>query len=773
LVGYTQIVVSKDSINPNKKDSRNFELLCDMAELTSLFEKKSSLSDFLQDVVSMVGAHMKSDVCSVYLYNQQKNELIMRASHGLSIPENQTITLKPGEGITGKSFEESRSIREGKANQNPYFKPIPGIEEDMYQAFLAVPIRRGVTRIGVLTLQDRRKNAFSTHDTRALKAIASQLAASLENAEVLMEMYQSPIDDKKKATILSGVSTSSKIAIGTSVIFRSKTTSFTPISLPADPVEPINETEELIGFARSLASTKEQLESMQLMLDNKVAEMADLIFGAHLLMLRDEKFSGAMQEKIQHGSSAVRAVTEVVNAYVNTFSQHQNLRIREKAQDILDLGLRLLKNLSNPDHPVLDYSGQIIIAADLFPSELVRISAQNATGLVTLGSGHTAHIALLARSLKLPTIFVHSEQILNIPDGSRLIIDGSHEELHVDPNDKIFHEFEQIIAQNQQITDISCPKFTVTQDGVSVKVLANVNLIQDVETALSCNAEGIGLYRSEFPFLVRNDFPSEEEQTKLYRRVLEPMENREVVIRTLDIGGDKLMGTQQQHQETNPFLGFRGIRFSLSNLEIFTDQLRAIIRAGKDRDLRIMFPMISSLDEFLLAKEQVQSILEELKLEGLEHNPKPQLGAMIEIPAAVEIAKDLNKHADFLSVGTNDLIMYTLAVDRTNEKIGAMYTAHHPAVLRSLDRIIRSLGNSVHKLSVCGEAVHDTALLTFLIGRGVRKVSVDPNRIPKLKSQIIDMNFRKAQKISRDMLKIHTLKDMAGYIRTQGLGIYG
>jgi phosphotransferase system enzyme I (PtsP) len=766
-------VVSKESINPNKKDARNFELLCDMAELTALFEKKSSLSEFLYDVVSMVGAHMKSDVCSVYLYNQEKNELIMRASHGLTIPENQIITLKPGEGITGKSFEESRSIREGRASQNPYFKPIPGVEEHMYQAFLAVPIRRGVTKIGVLTLQDKRKNAFSSHDTRALKAIASQLAASLENAEVLMEMYQSPNKDSSQTTILSGVSTSSKIAIGSSVLFRSKTASFTPIPVPVEQHLPCNETEELVAFARSLTATKEQLESLQLMVDNKVAEMADLIFGAHLLMLRDEKFSGAMQEKIQTGSSAARAVTEVVNSYVHTFSQHQNQRIREKAQDILDLGLRLLKNLTNPDNPILDYTDQIIIAADLFPSELVRISAQNAAGLVTLGSGHTAHIALLARSLKLPTIFVHSEQIVSIPDGTLLLIDGSHEELHIDPHGKIISEFQQIIAQNTELTEIPCPKVSVTEDGVPIKVLANVNLIQDVETALNCNAEGIGLYRSEFPFLVRNDFPSEEEQTRLYRRVLEPMESGEVVIRTLDIGGDKLMGVQQQYQESNPFLGFRGIRFSLSNLEIFTDQLRAIIRAGKDRDLRIMFPMISSLDEFLLAKDQVLSILEELKQEGLDHNPKPLLGAMIELPAAVEITKDLNKHADFLSVGTNDLIMYTLAVDRTNEKIGSMYTAHHPAVLRSLDRIIRSLGNSVHKLSVCGEAVHDLALLTFLLGRGVRKVSVDPNRIPKLKSSIIGLNLRRAQKISRELLKIHTLKDMDSYITKQGLNLNG
>ncbi len=765
--------MNSESINPNKKDTRNFDLLCDIAELTALFEKESSLSDFLKDVVHMVAAHMRADVCSVYLYNQAENTLFMRATKGLDPPRGVTISLKPGEGITGKAFEESRSIREGRANQNPFFKPIPGIEEEQYSAFLAVPIRRGVTKIGVLTLQDKRKNAFSSQDTRALKAIASQLAASLENAEVFMELYQTPVSSTTfDVSRVSGSSAGTNIAIGSAFILRTRSASFSPLPIPKAYGPKLSETEELTRFAKSLGQTKHQLETMQKELDSKVAEVADLIFSAHLLMLRDEKFSGAMQQKIHEGKSSELAVVEVVNHYVELFNNHENSRIREKAQDILDLGLRIVRNLVDHEMVSGDYSGQIIITPDVFPSELVKLSAQNAAGLVAFGSGNTAHIALLARSLGLPVLFFHDESVLSIPLGSQLILDGSHEELLIGPDEKVVKEYRQLIEQSEKIAAVSCPRESYTRDNRRIRVLANVNLIKDVEVAQECFAEGVGLYRSEFPFLVRNDFPSEEEQTRLYRRVLDPMKNKEVVIRTLDVGGDKLLGNQQQSPESNPFLGFRGIRFSLSNPEIFSDQLRAILRSGSDSDLSIMFPMVSSLDEFMAAKEFVRFALAELAHDGLEHNSEPKLGSMIELPAAVEIIGDLAEAADFLSVGTNDLIMYTLAVDRTNEQIGSMYTPHHPAVLRSLKRIIEGSGSKLDKLSICGEAVHDPALLTFLVGMGITKFSVDPNRIPRLKALIQNIDFTQAREIAEEMISIKTLKQMDTFISSRELNYH-
>lgn len=753
-----------------RNNSRNFDLLCDMAELMALYEKKSSLQDFLQDLVEMVARHMSADVCSVYLHNQANNLLVLRATIGLSLQPGQIVSLKPGQGITGVAFEESRSIREGNARSNPHFVALPGIEEDEYHAFLAVPILRGGTRIGVLTLQDRKKNAFSLQDTRALKAIASQLATSIENAEVLMEIHQEEAPLKPVSMKVSGNSAGSGIAIGSALVMRTRSSTFRPLPTPERRLdEEFSVTDELTRFAHALQKTKVQLETMQRTLDIKVAEVADLIFSAHLLILRDDKFSGAMQQDIQEGSTAEEAVTRVVNHYMEIFTRQENPRLREKAQDILDLGIRLVRNLANVDHMAGDYSGQIVIAPDVFPSEVVKLAAQNAAGFVAFGSGQTAHVALLARSLKLPALFVSTDEILSVSTGTRLILDGSHEELHINPSQSVIDRFTAITPGTSEKKAQESPKYCATKNGGAVRILANVNLIQDVETAIQYEAEGVGLYRSEFPFLVRNDFPSEEEQTRLYRRVVEPMEGREVVIRTLDVGGDKLLGIHQEFRESNPFLGFRGIRFSLSNREIFSDQIRAILRAGHDSNLHIMFPMISSLDEFLAAKHEVGLATAELAAEGLPHNPNPKLGAMVELPAAVEIADQLALHGDFLSIGTNDLIMYTLAVDRTNEKIGGMYTPHHPAVLRAIHRVVKAMGPKVSNLSVCGESVNDPAFMTFLLGLGITKLSVDPNRIPQLKLRVNNTDLAQATTISQEMLNIHSLSDMASYLRGRKL----
>jgi phosphotransferase system enzyme I (PtsP) len=766
-------MVQIDSVNPNKKDTKNFELLCNMAELTALFEKKSSVPDFLQDVVKMVASHMRADVCSVYLYNDQSKELVLRATVGLHQPKDGSIRLTPGEGITGKSFEESRPIREGKASQNPFFKPIPGIEEEQYQAFLAVPIRRGVNRIGVLTLQDKRSNVFTSQDTRALKAIASQLAATLENAEFLIELYQDQRTETETLTEVDGTSAGTGIAIGSAFLLRTRTASFR--TLPIPPREPdfiFSETDELTRFAHALSHTKTQLEQMQHALDERVAEVADLIFSAHLLMLRDEKFSGAMQEKIQKGATADEAVISVVNSYVELFGRQENARVREKAQDILDLGHRLVKNLARLEHISGDYSGQIVIAPDIFPSEVVKLAAQNAAGLVALGSGHTAHVALLARSLKLPALFVSEESVLAIELGVPLIIDGNQERLYISPGSDVLTRYQAVLQQSQtKSSTISCPRECKTEDLVNITVLANVNLIQDVELAVSCHAAGIGLYRSEFPFLVRNDFPSEEEQTRLYKRVMDPMGGLEVVIRTLDVGGDKLLGAHQQYRETNPFLGFRGIRFSLANIEIFREQLRAILRAGFGRNLKIMFPMISSLDEYFLAKDEVYRAMDELAKDDLEFNEDPKLGAMIELPAAVEVAGELAEETDFLSVGTNDLIMYTLAVDRTNEHIGRMYKSHHPAILRMLMRLFNNIGSSISELSVCGEAANHPALTRFLIGSGIRKLSVDPNRIPMLKKNVSTLSIENTKAFAQDLRLLSSIRDVENYLKEREVGI--
>jgi phosphoenolpyruvate-protein kinase (PTS system EI component) len=294
-------------------------------------------------------------------------------------------------------------------------------------------------------------------------------------------------------------------------------------------------------------------------------------------------------------------------------------------------------------------------------------------------------------------------------------------------------------------------------------VLANINLLTDLNTALDVGADGIGLYRSEFPFIIRNDFVEEDEQHLIYRQITESFPEKEIVLRTVDIGGDKLIGDVTD-AERNPFLGVRGIRFSLAHREMFRDQLRAMLRAGVDRDLRILFPMVSTVEEVELGREEIQGVQEELEKRGIPHNTRPKVGAMIELPSAVEAIEEIAEASDFLSIGTNDLVMYLLAVDRTNERLNELYRSYHPAVLRVLRRIAAGVGDHLDELSVCGDSAADPVMLPFLLGIGIRKLSVSPSRIPELRSRIRSYTVAETEEIRDQMLAIKNNREMEAYL---------
>jgi phosphotransferase system enzyme I (PtsP) len=344
-----------------------------------------------------------------------------------------------------------------------------------------------------------------------------------------------------------------------------------------------------------------------------------------------------------------------------------------------------------------------------------------------------------------------------VPRDAELLLDTTIGILYVNPSVEIKSSYSNVVESVPVFGDSEVPVITETVNGVRITVQANINIIHDVEVADSVNAEGIGLYRSEFPFIIRNEFPSEEEQYRIYRKIFSKSDGKECILRTLDIGGDKMPGYTDGGVEANPFLGFRGIRFSLGHPEVFQDQIRAMLRAGDGWNLKIMFPMISSIDEFQTAKALVDGCIRDLEDEGQPANKNPLVGAMVELPAAVEIIDELSSAADFLSIGTNDLIMYTLAVDRTNEKVRSMYKAWHPAVLRSLKKIAdQALANET-ELSVCGEAASNPEFLRFLIGLKIRKFSVDPLKIPEVKAAVINSNTRVCEEFAEEALSSATV----------------
>lgn len=748
----------------------NVDLICDISELAGLFEKSDSLSDFLQSAVSIVAYHMRSAVCSIYLYEEETEVLTLAATQGLNKEGVGKVSLKLGEGIVGAALKELRPICEGHGSLNPNFKRIDGIFEENYEAFLAVPILlRGVMRVGVLVAQDPQPNYFHENDIKALKAISSQLAVVIENAKLLMSLHEAEkrIGDKAPSSgetasapsFIKGVTASSGIVRGTAFILDGH--GYDVLMAPADDDEhPFTQKDFEIALQESVS----QLTLLQNRMEEKLGDVASLIFNAHLLILKDDGFSGQMERLIEEGTPADRAVTRVVNDYIGLFSKSSNPRLQEKVLDVKDLGHRLLRNLQQHGEDEGDYAGQILVARELLPSDVLKFAAQNVEGIVIVQGGVTAHISILARSLRVPMVFVENETILDLDDGTLILIDANQGTLFLDPSDSVLKQYDALVNRQEEEKRSVTPE-TFTKDGSKIKLLSNVNLLSDIEFANENKAEGIGLYRSEFPFIIRNEFPSEEAQRLIYEKIYSAIgDDREITLRTLDVGGDKKLPYHSHDEEANPFLGLRAIRFSLKNLPIFKQQIRAMLRAGAKKDLRVMFPFISSVDDFEAAKAVLMTCIDELEEEGVPHNTSPKVGLMVELPAAIEIIDELAEVADFFSIGTNDLIQYLLAVDRTNESVSNMYVSHHPAVLRAVYRIVSSAINNDVDVSVCGDMALNEDMLKFLIGIGIRKISIDPQQIPRVQAFVTGLHTEEARQHARKLLRFGTLREVNRFL---------
>ena len=741
----------------------NVELICNIGELTDLFREKSDIRGFLYKVVKTVSAHMKTEVCSIYMYDEFLDKLILEATEGLNPDLIGKLILSVGEGLVGTALKELQPILEKQGSDNPNFKAIPGSNEEQYEAFLAVPILQGVTRIGVLVLQHSKPGFFNRNDMMALKAIASQLATTLENARLLMSVnrkQEKPVF-QKKISVIRGRPVVGGIALGYAYVLEDEH----------------NERNRLLynvgckgmgieEFQEALQLTAHQLQVLQAEMEERLSDVASLIFSTHLLMLQDTSFVGHIEDEIREGKNPCQAVIDRVEYFAGIFIQSENDRVMEKVQDIRDLGHRLLRNLAMEEQQTGDYSGQIVIARELLPSELVKMTAQHVEGLVLYGQGASAHIAILAKSLEVPVVYTEDKELFSIETDTPVILDGIQGNLLVNPNEDSREEYQKLKSATKDLSEIGrdvVPE-TYTADGSRISLLATINLLSDIPTALKVKAEGIGLYRSEFPFIIRTSFPSEEEQFLVYRKIFDGMSSEIMTLRTLDIGGDKILSYVPDQEEENPFLGLRAIRFLLQNKKIFVSQLKAMLRAGQGRKFRIMFPLISSLDDFLEARRMVEKSREFLHRDGFECKTMPELGVMVELPSAVEMAEELAREADFLSIGSNDLIQYMLGVDRTNEKVSSLYEARHPAILRALARVITAAEKETCPLSICGNMASDKGMLYYLVGAGMKNFSMLPRNIPEAQHFINSLDMESAKKDANLLQKMGTLKEVDKYL---------
>jgi phosphotransferase system enzyme I (PtsP) len=727
------------------------KLICDVGEITDLFHDAPSMEEFLQKITGMVTRHMECEVCSIYLYYVNQHELVLKATKGLNPASINQVKMKIGEGLTGQSLKEKRPICEGQAKNNPNFRFFPGLGEEKFESFLAVPILRGSVEIGVMVIQSEKKDYFSSEDIQVFRAITTQLAATIETARLLItlndkkEKIPAPVPQDLK--FIQGRCGSEGVAFATTIVINESLTELQQYELGGRQYSEAD-------LHRALEETERQLGDLQVKLEATLLDMTALIFTAQILMLKDKGFTDSLFTLIRGGVNPPQAIIDVVYDYVSKFSRINDTYLREKIYDVKDVGRRLLENLTGRTQAQHNYQDKIVIARELFPSDALKLFSQKVKGIILLSGGATSHVAILARSLNIPLVVTNEFGLLSLDPTTDVLLDAYMGYIHINPDPLVKAKVLQREELNRNISSLKkmIQEHPMTRDGIAVKFMANINLLGDLKAANEFKADGVGLYRTEFPFMIRSNFPSEEEQYLIYRRLVEGMPGKEITLRTLDIGGDKILSYSDYVKEENPFLGMRSIRLSLKYIDVFVAQLRAILRAGAHRRIRILFPMISSMDEFLQAKSVVQECVHQLKTERKEFIQNPSLGVMVELPSIVEIIDEMAQEADFFSIGTNDLVQYMLAVDRTNDRVAQLYLPHHPSVLRALKRIVDAGLKHGKEVSICGDMANEPKYLSLLLGLGIRCFSMDARYLPRTHERLRQVSIQECEKLTQEVL---------------------
>lgn len=527
---------------------------------------------------------------------------------------------------------------------------------------------------------------------------------------------------------------------------------------------------EIAKLENAVAVSKEELIKVKEKASEELGAEEAEIFEAHLLVLEDPELIGSAIDKIKtENVNAEYALNEIKEMFVSMFESMDNEYMKERAADIKDVTNRILRHILGIK--VVDLSALseevVLIAHDLTPSDTATMNKKMVLGFLTDIGGRTSHTAIMSRTLEIAAIVGLSDITSNVKDGDFVVFNGDTGEVIVNPDEETINKYTELkvkYEEERKALQLLKGKASVTLDGKHVELAGNIGTPNDIEGLIKNDAEGVGLYRTEFLYMDRDSFPTEEIQYEAYKAVLEGMDGKPIVIRTLDIGGDKELSYLSMEPEMNPFLGYRAIRLCLDRKDIFKTQLRALYRASVHGKLRIMFPMISSLEELLQAKEVVKEVLAELDSEGIAYAKDVEIGMMIEVPSAAIISDVLAKHVDFFSIGTNDLIQYTCAVDRMNQKISYLYNQFNPAVLRLIKTVIDNAHKEGKWAGMCGESAGDQKMIPILLGMGLDEFSMSPISILPARKLITSVKEVDMKKLADEVLNMGTAEEIKSYI---------
>jgi phosphoenolpyruvate-protein phosphotransferase (PTS system enzyme I) len=557
------------------------------------------------------------------------------------------------------------------------------------------------------------------------------------------------------SSILKGVAASNGIAIAKAYRLVEPNLSFDKKSIE-------NTAEEVTRFQQALSTSVSELEAIRDKAREDLGEDKAAIFEAHLLVLSDPELITPIKDKINNDQvNAEYALKETADMFVTMFEQMDNEYMKERAADIRDVTKRVLAHLLGVEisNPSMVTEEVIIIAEDLTPSDTAQLNRQFVKGFTTDIGGRTSHSAIMARSMEIPAVVGTKSITSSVENGDTVIVDGLNGEVHINPTQEVIEEYKSIHAkyeeQKAEWAKLVNEK-TVSADDHHVELAANIGTPKDLDGVQNNGGEGVGLYRTEFLYMGRDELPTEEEQFDSYKKVLEGMKGKPVVVRTLDIGGDKELPYLNLPKEMNPFLGFRAIRLCLEEQEIFRTQLRALLRASTYGNLKIMFPMISNLNEFREAKAILEEEKKSLQESGVEVAEKIEVGIMVEIPSTAVMADIFAKEVDFFSVGTNDLIQYTMAADRMNERVSYLYQPYNPAILRLVKMVIDAAHKEGKWAGMCGEMAGDEIAIPILLGLGLDEFSMSATSILQARSQIRRLNKADMEKLAEEVLQLDT-----------------
>ncbi|TVS16022.1 MAG: phosphoenolpyruvate-protein phosphotransferase PtsP [Gammaproteobacteria bacterium] len=745
--------------------------------LRSIVQEVNAVPDLeaaLRIIVRRVRDAMGTQVCSVYLVDQNHGRFMFMATEGLNEEMVGRLSLGPGEGLVGLVGQRAEPINLDNAPGHPNYYYFPEIGEEPFNAFLGVPIIHHRRVLGVLVVQQQAARRFDESEEAFLVTLSAQLAGVIAHAEATGGMdHLGQRGAERQDARFVGVPGAPGVAIGTAVLM------FPPANLDAVPDKDAEDvTVELLLFERALNAVREDIGSLREKLADSLDPQEQALFDAYLHMLDDRALGGEITALIRQGQWAQGALKKVIAEHVAHFELMEDSYLRERAADVKELGQRVLAHLQEAVRPKKHFPEKtIIIGEEISPGMLGEVPAERLAGIVSMKGSGNSHIAILARAMGVTTVMGAVDLPLSQLQGRELIVDGFYGHVYANPTRSLREHYEDVIQDELQffaglseLRDEPC----VTTDGHRIALWVNIGLSVDVERSLDRGAEGVGLYRTEIPFMSADRFPTEEEQRVMYRESMLAFNPRPVTMRTLDIGGDKAL-TYFPISEENPFLGWRGIRVTLDHPEILLVQVRAMMKAsiGMKSHLRIMLPMITNLSEVMEALGLVRRSYDELIEEGHDIR-RPEVGVMIEVPAAVYQARLIAEQVDFLAVGSNDLTQYMLAVDRNNPRVADLYQDLHPAVLSAIRMVVDSSKAAGKPSGICGELAGNPAAAVLLMGMGFDVLSMNSTNLPKVKWVLRSFSLARARELVDQVLTMDSADAIAEFMHKvlveQGLG---